>query len=136
LPSPVCALPFQKGGEMSKIEKFEDIQAWQNARKAVNAIYDITKTDPFSKDFSLRNQILRAAISIPSNIAEGFSRRSNKEFIQFLFISKSSAAEVQTQLYLALDQKYINRNQFNSIYKELEVISKQISKFITYLRTQ
>lgn len=121
---------------MSKIEKFEDIQAWQNARKVVDAIYKITKTGPFSKDFSLKDQILRAAISIPSNIAEGFSRRSNKEFVQFLFIAKSSAAEVQTQLYLALDQKYISESQFNSIYKELEVISKQISKFITYLRTQ
>jgi len=121
---------------MSKIEKFEDIQAWQNARKVVDTIYEITKTDSFSKDFSLKDQILRAAISIPSNIAEGFSRHSNKEFIQFLFIAKSSAAEVQTQLYLALDQEYINENRFNSIYKELEVISKQISKFITYLRTR
>ncbi|MBN1694070.1 four helix bundle protein [candidate division WOR-3 bacterium] len=119
---------------MSKIERFEDIQAWQNARKAVSSIYEITKTGPFSKDFSLKDQIIRASISIPSNIAEGFSRRSNKEFIQFLFIAKSSASEVQTQLYLALDQKYITKNQFDEIYKEHEIISKQISKFITYLK--
>jgi len=121
---------------MSKIKKFEDIQAWQKARNVVNEIYKMTKTSSFSKDFSLKDQILRAAISIPSNIAEGFSRRSNKEFVQFLFIAKSSAAEVQTQLYLALDQKYIKQEKFDNLYGELEIISKQISKFITYLRTQ
>jgi four helix bundle protein len=120
---------------MSKIEKFEDIQAWQKARKTVSEIYKIAKTGSFSKDFSLKDQILRAAISIPSNIAEGFSRRSNKEFVQFLFIAKSSAAEVQTQLYLAIDQKYITQSQFDNIYAEIQIISKQISKFITYLRT-
>jgi len=121
---------------MSKIEKFEDIQAWQKARNVVNSIYEITKTGSFLKDYSLKDQILRAAISIPSNVAEGFSRHSNKEFTQFLFIAKSSAAEVQTQLYLAMDQKYITQSQFDNIYGEIEIISKQISKFITYLRTK
>jgi len=120
---------------MSKINRFEDIEAWQKARNAVNSIYEITKTGSFSKDYCLKDQILRAAISIPSNIAEGFSRHSNKEFIQFLFIGKSSAAEVQTQLYLALDQKYIRQEKFDNLYGELEIISKQISRFITYLKT-
>jgi four helix bundle protein len=119
---------------MSKINRFEDIEAWQKARNVVKSIYEITKTGLFSKDHCLKNQILRAAVSIPSNIAEGFSRHSNKEFVQFLFIAKSSAAEVQTQLYLAMDQKYITHNQFDDIYKELEITSKQISKFITYLK--
>jgi len=79
---------------------------------------------------------MRLIYKKPIPRGKGFSRRSNKEFIQFLFIAKSSAAEVQTQLYLALDQKYITKKQFDEIYKELEIISKQISKFITYLRTK
>ncbi|MFQ5853215.1 MAG: four helix bundle protein [Candidatus Binatia bacterium] len=82
----------------------------------------------------LRDQIRRAAISIPSNIAEGFSRHSNKEFIRFLFVAKGSAAEVQSQLYTALDQGYISQEEFDNIYEKLEVVSKQISRFITYLK--
>ena len=117
-----------------KIDKFEDIEAWKKSREIVNSIYKISNKSSFSKDFALRDQIRRAAISIPSNIAEGFSRKSNKEFIQYLFIAKGSAAEIQTQLYLALDQKYITQGEFDKLYEDLEVISKQISKFITYLK--
>lgn len=119
---------------MSKIERFEDIKAWQKSQDVVNTIYKISNDGNFNKDFALRDQMRRAAISIPSNIAEGFSRNSNKEFVQFLFIAKSSASEIQTQLYLALDQHYISQEQFDNLYEELEIISKQISKFITYLR--
>lgn len=119
---------------MSKIEKFENIEAWKKAREVVNSIYEITGSGKFSKDCALRDQIRRAAISIPSNIAEGFSRKSNKEFVQFLFIAKGSTSKLQTQLYLASDQKYITKEQFDNSYGELEIISKQISRFITYLR--
>lgn len=120
--------------KLMKIKKFEEIEAWQKSREIVNSIYKISNRSSFSKDFALRDQIHRAVISIPSNIAEGFSRKSNKEFIQYLFIAKGSAAEIQTQLYLALDQKYITQGEFDKLYEDLEVISKQISKFITYLK--
>ncbi|MFQ5794302.1 MAG: four helix bundle protein [Candidatus Bipolaricaulia bacterium] len=101
---------------MSKIERFEDIRAWGEAREVVNNIYNVTGRGSFAQDFSLKDQIRRAAISIPSNIAEGFSRHSNKEFIQFLFVAKGSAAEVQSQRYTALDQGYISQEEFDNIY--------------------
>jgi len=90
---------------MAKLTRFEDVEAWQEARKLVNMIYNaVNNCKPFKKDFRLVGQIQGAAVSAMSNIAEGFSRKSNKEFIQYLFISKNSAAEVQSQLYVALDQ--------------------------------
>ena len=96
-----------------KITRFEEIQAWQESRILVQMVYDAVKTNnDFQKDFRLVNQIQSASVSAMSNIAEGFSRKGNKEFIQFLFIAKSSAAEVQSQLYVALDQNYISQAVF------------------------
>jgi four helix bundle protein len=118
-----------------KIKKFEDIEAWQKSRNIVNSIYKISNKSSFSRDFSLRDQIRRAAISIISNISEGFSRESTKEFIRFLFIAKSSASEVQSQLYIAKDQGYINEKEFNEIYDRLDHCSRQISNLIKYLKT-
>ena len=119
---------------MVKAERFEELRIWQTSREIVNTIYQITAVGAFSRDFSLRDQIRRAAVSVPSNIAEGFSRHSNKEFIQYLFISKGSSAEVQSQLYIALDQAYISQEQFSDMYEKLEIVAKQISRFITYLK--
>ncbi len=119
---------------MAKVQRFEELRVWQAARDLVNAIYQASSAGIFSRDYALRDQIRRAAVSIPSNIAEGFSRHSNKEFIQFLFIAKGSAAEVQSQLYTALDQGYISQETFDSIYETLEVVAKQLSRFITYLK--
>jgi four helix bundle protein len=120
-----------------RIKRFEDIDAWKEARKLVNSVYAAINNCPrFNKDFRLTNQIQGAAVSVMSNIAEGFSRRGNKEFIQFLFISKSSAAEVQSQLYVALDQNYITQDVFDKIYSQAEMISKMESGFIKYLYTQ
>ncbi len=121
-----------------RITCFEDIEAWQEARKLVKMVYDVVKKSPpkFRKDFRLVNQVQDAAVSAMSNIAEGFARRSNKEFIQFLFISKSSAAEVQSQLYVALDQEYINQDDFERIYNQAEIVSKMDSGFIKYLSSQ
>ena len=82
------------------------------------------------------NQIQGASVSVMSNIAEGFSRKSNKAFSQFLFISKSSAAEVQSQLYVALDQNYITKETFQQIYDQAEIVSKLNSGFIKYLKSQ
>jgi four helix bundle protein len=119
-----------------KIERFEDIKSWQEARKLVNLVYDaIDASNKFSKDFRLVNQVQGAAVSAMSNIAEGFSRQSNKEFIQYLFISKSSAAEVQSHLYVALDQKYILQDIFTEIYNKAEDVSKLDSGFIKYLKS-
>ncbi|MFC1876088.1 four helix bundle protein [Thermodesulfobacteriota bacterium] len=119
------------------IERFEDIEAWKEARILVNLVYRaIGINEYFRKDFRLVNQIQGAAVSTMSNIAEGFSRRSNKEFIQFLFISKSSAAEVQSQLYVALDQNYITQDIFIDIYNQAETVSKLNSGFIKYLKSQ
>ena len=96
----------------------------------------IRKSHGFKRDFRLVNQVQDAAVSSMSNIAEGFSRKGNKEFIQFLFISKSSVAEVQSQLYVALDQGYISQSDFDRIYDQADKVSKMDSGFIKYLNSQ
>jgi len=120
-----------------KLTRFEDIQAWQEARKLVKLVYvAVGVSSSFSKDFRLVNQIQGAAVSAMSNIAEGFSRKGNKEFVQFLFVSKASVAEVQSQLYVALDQGYIGQEEFHRIYAQAEVVSKLVSAFIKYLNSE
>ena len=117
-----------------KITRFEDLKCWQEARILVNVVYEaIRNSTQFQKDFRLVGQITDASISSMSNIAEGFSRRSNKRFVQFLFISKSSATEVQSEAYVALDQKYISQDKFQKIYDQAEKVSRLDSGFITYL---
>ena len=117
-----------------RIRRFEDLECWQEARKSVNLVYRAIKDSrDFQKDFRLCGQITAAAVSSMSNIAEGFSRRSNNEFVQYLFISKSSAAEVQSEAYVALDQKYITQETFNKVYEQAERVSKLDSGLITYL---
>lgn len=118
-----------------RIEKFEDIEAWQEARKLVNYVYRVCSVKAFNNDYSLIDQIRRAAVSIMANIAEGFSRQGNKEFVQFLFIAKSSATETQSHLYVALDQCYIQKEDFEQLYESLEKIQRQISNFIKYLKS-
>ncbi|MFC1840394.1 four helix bundle protein [Thermodesulfobacteriota bacterium] len=120
---------------MSTIENFEDLEVWQHARSIAKEIYTISRKEKFSKDYGLRGQIQRAAVSIMSNIAEGFERGSNKEFIQFLFIAKGFAGEVRAQLYIALDLNYIEQDNFIKLNSELNSISKQISGFIKYLNS-
>jgi len=119
---------------MAKIERFEDIKAWQKARELVNEIYSVTNDGRFAKDFGLREQIRRAAVSIMLNIAEGVARKTNREFSQFLVIAHGSAAEVQSALYVALDQNYINQQQFEKLYKMTDETSKMIMGFSSYLR--
>ena len=118
-----------------KIERFEDIKAWQEARELVKLVYKaINNNKVFGKDFRLVNQLQGSAVSTMANIAEGFSRQSDKEFVQYLFVSKASAAEVQSHLYVALDQKYINQNHFDEIYNKADSISRMNSNFIKYLK--
>ena len=99
---------------MARIEKFEDIEAWQRARQLAKAVYAVTSEGKFAHDFGLRDQIQRAAVSVMSNIAEGFERGGVREFIQFLFIAKGSTAEVQAQTYMAPDVGYIKQNNSNA----------------------
>jgi len=119
---------------MSKIERFEDIQAWQKARLLVKEVYSVSNTGLFVKDFGLRDQIRRAAVSIMLNIAEGFARRTNREFIQFLVIAHGSAAEVQAALYVALDQEYLKKTDFDDIYRLADETSKMIMGLSSYLK--
>ncbi len=119
---------------MASIEKFEDMDVWQRARVMAKSIYSISGEGKFSKDYGLRDQIQKAAVSVMSNIAEGFERGSNKEFIQFLFIAKGSAGEIRAQLYVAFDLGYIPENKFKKLNTEVLVISQQLSGFIKYLK--
>lgn len=110
---------------MAKIEQFEDMEVWQQARSITRAIYASSRYGEFARDFGLRDQIQRAAVSIMSNIAEGFERGSNKEFIQYLFIAKGSAGEVRSQLYVAFDLGYIEKNILDQLNADLISISRQ-----------
>jgi four helix bundle protein len=118
-----------------KIERFEDIKAWQETRGLVKLVYTaIASNKEFAKDFRLASQIQASAVSTMANIAEGFSRKSRKEFIQFLFISKGSAAEIQSHLYVALDMGYISQENFEKIYDRADKVSRMLSNFIKYLK--
>jgi len=118
---------------MATIRRFEDIEAWQKARILTQQIYDISSNSKFRKDFVLRDQMRRACISIVSNIAEGFSRRGNKEFARFLDIAHASTAELQAQLYVAFDQSYLDTQEFEKLYESADEVSKMIKGFMNYL---
>ena len=117
-----------------KITRFEDLKCWQEARDLTKIVYKATQNSNFKKDLRLSGQIQSAAGSVMANIAEGFVRRSNKEFVQFLFIAMSSAGEVQSHLYIALDQVYITQDVFEEIYEQANKTSRMISGLIKYLR--
>ena len=118
---------------MGKFKSFEEINSWQKARQFNKRIYEITDNQNFKKDFDLVRQIRRASISISSNIAEGFERNSDKEFIYFLYVAKASAGEVRSQLYLAFDLNYIIKQEFEQLLESITEISKLLSGFIKYL---
>ncbi|MFP5437700.1 MAG: four helix bundle protein [Bacteroidia bacterium] len=118
---------------MGKFNSFEEITSWQKATILNRKIYLITHTDAFRKDFDLARQIRRCSVSISSNIAEGFERNTDKEFIHFLYIAKGPAAEVRSQLYLALDLNYISQQTFDDLFAEVTEISRLLSGFIKYL---
>ncbi|MBE0432310.1 four helix bundle protein [candidate division WOR-3 bacterium] len=118
---------------MAKINRFEDIEAWKKARELTKEIYKITSSGSFSKDYGLEDQIRRASVSVVSNIAEGFARKTDKEFARFLTQSHGSAAEIQSILYVALDQNYITQEQFGNSYSFAEKTSKMIMNFTLYL---
>lgn len=119
---------------MATIHRFEDLEVWKKSREICQYIHTLTKNEQFSRDFSLKDQIKRSGGSAMDNIAEGFEREGNKEFINFLTISKGSVGEVRSQAYRAFDYGYINKDELEFVIKETVLLSEKLGKFISYLR--
>ena len=117
-----------------KIERFEDIEAWQLARELTKKVYRLTKKPLFAKDYGLKGQIQDAAGSSMHNTAEGFDSETNAEFIRFLRYAKRSCTEVQSELYVALDEGYISQDEFNDVYQQAARTRAAIYGFINYLK--
>jgi four helix bundle protein len=127
-------MAFAKTGEdMSAIKRFEDIEGWQKGRELAKAVYAMTNVGDFARDFGLKDQMRRAAVSVMSNIAEGYGRGGNKEFLQYLSQAKGSAAEVQAQLYVALDVGYLSKNDFGRLYSLADSTASVIAGLMRYL---
>jgi len=119
---------------MSRIERFEDIEAWKKARELTKRIYEISDRGNLARDFGLKDQIKRSSISIMSNIAEGFEREGDNEFRQFLSIAKGSVGELKAQLYVALDAGLIAAEEFSGLMSLSDEISRLIAGFMRYLK--
>ena len=119
---------------MAEIKRFEDLEIWQLARELCKDIHKITTYESLGKEFRLKDQIRASLGSVMDNIAEGFERSGNKEFVQFLFIAKGSCGEVRSQLYRILDNAYLSENEFNTLIDKRLLLSKSISGFIYYLK--
>ena len=117
-----------------KIERFEDIEAWQLARELTRKVYRLTKKPGFANDYGLKRQIQDAAGSSMHNIAEGFDSETNPEFIRFLRYAKRSCTEVQSELYVALDEEYISPNEFKDVYEQANRTRAAVRGFINYLK--
>lgn len=117
-----------------KGQGFEELHVYQRARELTNRVYEATRDGDFARDFGLVNQIRRASVSIMSNVAEGFERGTNAEFVQFLYIAKGSCGEVRAQLSIAFDQKYISSTDCNDLTDRCRRISGMLSNLINYLR--
>ena len=116
------------------MHRFKELEVWKRSRSYCSKIYSITSKFPDSEKFGLTNQLRRASVSVPSNIAEGSSRNSNKDFSRFLEITLGSCYEIETQLLIAFDLKFLSENELNQLSDELEEIIKMISKFKTTLK--
>lgn len=119
---------------MATIRRFEEIQAWQKARELVGEIYRISGSENFQRDYGLRNQICRAAVSSMSNITEGFARRTSRDFAHFLDVARGSAVEVQSLLYVAFDVKYISSGQLKTMYTTADEVIALVGGLTSYLR--
>jgi four helix bundle protein len=117
-----------------QIKNFEELEIWKDARALTRAVYQLTSDPKLSKDFGLRDQIRRAAVSIMSNIAEGFERGGNQEFIQFLYVAKGSCGEVRSQLYVAMDQGYVDQKLVDDLLTSLKRLSIMIKHLIDHLK--
>ena len=116
--------------EKMQIKNFEDLEIWKDARALTRAVYQLTSDPRFSKDFGLRDQIRRASVSIMSNIAEGFERGGNQEFIQFLYVAKGSCGEVRSQLYAAMDQNYLDQKVVGDLLTSLKRLSIMVAMLV------
>lgn len=123
-------------GFAMKIERFEELQCWQEARKLLKMIYDLTRKKEFSKDYRLKDQIIGAGISIMNNMAEGFDSQSNAEFMRFLKISRRHVSEAETCLYAALDQDYVHHDEFSVVFDQAELQRKLTDGLLRYLRSR
>ncbi len=120
---------------MGKFNKIEEIHVWKEAIELTEKVYEtVNKNNKLQRDFSLAEQLKKSAISIPSNIAEGFERESNKEFIRFLYIAKGSCGELRTQIYIAKKLGYLKGEEYHSLTNLSEKISKMIMSLIKSLR--
>lgn len=119
-----------------QITKFEDIESWKEARLLVTIIYELRINEEFNRDYSLKDQITRAAVSIMSNIAEGFDSGTSKSFIRYLNIAYGSASEVQSLLYILVDRTHITQRKFEDIYGRIGKIKNLIGAFIKYLNSK
>lgn len=117
-----------------RIERFEDIEAWKAARNLVKSVYGRTRAKPFHQDLDLRRQMRRAAVSVMSNIAEGFDSGSDPEFARFLRISRRSASEIHSHLYVCVDQEYLDTKAFDALYAEARKTEEWIGGFLRYLK--
>ncbi len=120
---------------MPTITRFEEIEAWQTARELTKLIYVFTEEGKFARDFGLKDQIRRAAVSVMSNISEGFESQTQAQFIRYLGIAKASAGELRSQLYVSHDLEYITSEQFSKAFAMAEKASRQTARFIAYLET-
>ena len=118
-----------------KIERFEDLECWQEARKFVKLIYELTKKERFKRDRELVNQVTDSAVSSMGNIAEGFHRNSTKDFLRFLDYSRSSVAETVSHCYVALDQEYIDSSDMDKVNERADIVWKKVNNFISYLNS-
>ena len=118
------------------MQRFEEMPVWQASRTLANLVYDLTEQGPFARDFGLKNQIQRAAVSVMSNIAEGFESRTTAQFVEYLGRAKASAGEVRSQLYLARDRNYISDEQFQDAYTIVIEISRQLYGLMKYMQRQ
>jgi four helix bundle protein len=121
---------------MPTIKRFEDIHAWQTARELTQMVYNLSSQGSFARDFGLRDQMRRSAVSVMANIAEGFESRTQSLFVEFLGRAKASAGELRAQSYIAKDVGYLDQSQFKQVFDLVEKCSRQIARFIQYLESQ
>ena len=119
---------------MATVKRFEDLEAFQMTRELTRQLYRVTGTGRFARDYGLRDQITRAAISVMSNVAEGFERGGDKEFLQFLSLAKGSCGEIRAQLYVGIDQGYIDEQQFTTLVDQASRIGRALAGLMKYLR--
>ncbi len=118
---------------MATIKRFEEMLCWQASRDLVNLVYQLTKNDQFKRDFDLVSQIRRSAVSSMANMAEGFHRSSNRDFIKFLDYSRASVAETVSHAYVAFDQGYLTEEELKDLHRQAEAVWKSTNGFMTYL---